>query len=104
MSDLKPVMVRLPPETYEKLRRQSEQLAIPPAVLARSILTQQLDSLMELNESEYSGVLSESWEPPPPAEHLIPEPSSVNESSSGSTRVERRRRQHNKSKKKKRNR
>ena len=40
MSDLKPVMVRLPPDVYEKLRVQAFHSAIPPAVLARSLIKQ----------------------------------------------------------------
>jgi hypothetical protein len=44
MSDLKPVMVRLPPDVYEKLRVQAFRSAIPPAVLARSLIKQQLET------------------------------------------------------------
>lgn len=44
VSDLKPVMVRLPPDVYEKLRVQAFRSAIPPAVLARAMIKQQLEA------------------------------------------------------------
>ena len=43
VSDLKPIMVRLPPDVYEKLRLRAFRSAIPPAVLARSLIKQQLE-------------------------------------------------------------
>jgi hypothetical protein len=36
-------MVRFTPETYEKLTREAKLLAVPPAVLVRSLITQLLD-------------------------------------------------------------
>ena len=50
MSELKPVMVRLPPEVYEKLRASAFDLAMPPAVLARVLIKQQLDIQGESQE------------------------------------------------------
>ena len=50
MSELKPVMVRLPPEVYEKLRASAFELAMPPAVLARVLIKQQLDIQGESQE------------------------------------------------------
>ncbi len=55
-TDWHQILVRLTPNTYAKLRRQSDHLAIPPAVLARTILTQQLDTVKDPNERlEYPG-------------------------------------------------
>lgn len=59
MSDLKPIMVRLPPDVYEKLRIQAFHSAIPPAVLARSLIKQQLEAL--------AGSAKEELEEPSPA-------------------------------------
>jgi hypothetical protein len=52
MSDLKPVMVRLQADIYEKLRASAFDLAMPPAVLARLLIKQQLDMQDEFQELE----------------------------------------------------
>jgi hypothetical protein len=52
MSDLKPVMVRLPPEVYEQLRASAFDLAMPPAVLARVLIKRQLDMQDESEKLE----------------------------------------------------
>ncbi len=70
MSDLKPVMVRLPPDVYEKLRAQAFRSAIPPAVLARAMIKQQLEAF------DGPGELQE----PSPA--VAPKPSQTSTSSS----------------------
>ena len=79
MSDLKPVMVRLPPDVYEKLRVQAFGMAIPPAVLARSLIKQQLEAL--------AGSAEEELEEPSPA----PSPASTSPSSPAPSSSPRRR-------------
>jgi hypothetical protein len=71
MSELKPVMVRLPPEVYEKLRASAFDLAMPPAVLARVLIKKQLEVWDDPEEFE---------EPTPPAS---PSPSSSSRQRSG---------------------
>jgi hypothetical protein len=78
VSDLKPVMVRLPPDVYEKLRVQAFRSAIPPAVLARSLIKQQLES--------FEGP-AEGLEEPSPA----PSPASTSPSSPAPSSSPRRR-------------
>ncbi len=45
MSELKPVMVRLPPELWRKLDSESREASIPPAVFARSLIARGLSSV-----------------------------------------------------------
>lgn len=76
MSDLKPVMVRLPPEVYEKLRVEAFRMTIPPAVLARVLIKQQLEGVDA----------PEALEEPSPVEVPAPSPSSSRRRSGNSKR------------------
>ena len=43
MRELKPMMVRLPPELDQRLSRAADGMMIPKAALARTLIKQQLD-------------------------------------------------------------
>lgn len=79
MSDLKPVMVRLPPDVYEKLRVQAFHSAIPPAVLARSLIKQQLEAF----DGPAEALEERSPAPPSASTPITPTPSPALSSSPG---------------------
>jgi len=76
MSDLKPVMVRLPPDVYEQLRVEAFRMTIPPAVLARVLIKQQLEAFDA----------PEALEEPSPVEVPAASPSSPRRRSGNSKR------------------
>jgi hypothetical protein len=54
MKNTKPVMVRMPPELYERLRDAAERTMVTPSALARILIKQQLDSWDQAREEPQS--------------------------------------------------
>ena len=62
MSDLKPMMVRLPPALDKRLSDAADGVMLPKASLARLLIRQQLDHWDEMSDQEDADAMKASPE------------------------------------------